>query len=275
VGTAAGGRRWQLVRASKDAVPASLRRVFMVARHGYLGRLRRRARLRRRPVALATVVAAAVLLAGWAVWGTSLLGVREVRVTGTGILTDAEVREAAAVPEQTPLLRVRTGEVADRVAALPPVAEVRVRRAWPSALVVEVVERTAVAVVRPVGEASGDACEPDQDCWGVLDAEGVLFQTRPQAGDLPVLELAEPGPADPATRAALTVLAALTPPLRTDLASVTVDGPASIRLELHSGWTVVWGDERQSETKARVATTLLERDGEVIDVSAPEVVSVR
>jgi cell division protein FtsQ len=226
-------------------------------------------------VALVALAAAAVLLAGWAVWGTSLLGVREVRVTGTGILTEAEVREAAAVPEQTPLLRVRTGEVADRVAALPPVAEVRVRRAWPAALVVEVVERTAVAAVPAGEEASGDACEPDQSCWGMLDAEGVVFQTRPQAGDLPLLELAEPGPTDPATRAALTVLVALTPPLRADLASVSVDGPASIRLELHSGWTVVWGDEQQSEAKARVATTLLDRDGEIIDVSAPEVVSVR
>jgi cell division protein FtsQ len=263
VGTAAGGRRWRLVRASKDAVPASLRRVTVVARHSYLGRLRRRARFRRRPVALVALAVAAVLLAGWAVWGTSLLGVREVRVTGTGILTEAEVREAAAVPEQTPLLRVRTGEVADRVAVLPPVAEVRVRRAWPATLVVEVVERTAVAAV-PVG-----------DDFAMVDAEGVVFQTRAQAGDLPILELAEPGPADPATQAALTVLVALTPPLRADLASVSVDGPAGIRLELHSGWTVVWGDERQSEAKARVATTLLDREGEIIDVSAPEVVSVR
>lgn len=253
--SAAGGRRWRLVRASKDAVPASLRRVFMVAA--------RRRKVRGRPVAMVAMAVGAALLAGWLLWGTSLLGVREVRVTGTGILTEAEVREAAAIPEQTPLLRLRTGGVADRVGALPPVAEVRVRRDWPDAVVVEVVERTAVAAT------------PDGDEFGLVDAEGVVFQATSQAGDLPLLELAEPGPADPATRAALTVLASLTAPLRADLASVTVDGPAGIRLELRSGWTVVWGDQSESDAKARVATALLERDGEVMDVSAPEVVSVR
>jgi cell division protein FtsQ len=253
---AAGGRRWRLVRASKDAVPASVRRVFMVA-------ARRRSRLRGRPLVAVAVAAALLLLIGWVVWGTSLLGVREVRVTGTGILTVAEVREAAAIPEQHPLLRVRTGEVAGRVEALPPVAAVRVRRDWPDAVVIEVVERTAVAAV------------PAGDEFAILDAAGVVFQTRSQPGDLPLLELAEPGPADPATRAALTVLGSLTAPLRADLASLTVAGPAGISLELGSGWTVVWGDETDSAAKARVATALLEREGEVIDVSAPEVVGVR
>jgi cell division protein FtsQ len=38
---------------------------------------------------------------------------------------------------------------------------------------------------------------------------------------------------------------------------------------------VVWGDRHDSPEKARVATALLDRDGEIIDVSALEVVSVR
>jgi cell division protein FtsQ len=252
--TVPGGRSWRLVRASTDAVPGWVRRFFQTRRP------------RRLPVrAWAYLVAATVvlLLTGWVLWGTSLLGVREVRVTGTEILSAAQVREVAAIPEQTPLLRVGTGEVEDRVAALPPVAEVRVQRDWPSAVVIEVVERTAVAAV------------PTADGLAVVDSAGVVFQTVEQGGDLPVVIVAQPGPDDPATRAALAVLSSLTPELRADLESLTAPGPASIELALRSGWTVVWGDETDSDAKAQVATALLDRDGEVIDVSAPEVVSIR
>jgi cell division protein FtsQ len=184
------------------------------------------------------------------------------------------VREVAAIADQTPLLRVRTGEVADRVAQLPPVAQVSVRREWPSAVVIEIIERTAVAAV-PVVDGFGDACEPNGPCWAVVDRTGVVFQTVAEAGELPVMVVAAPGPEDPATRAALAVLGSLTPQLRADLESLTAAGPASIELTLRSGWTVVWGDESASDAKAALATALLDRDGEVIDVSAPEVVSIR
>jgi cell division protein FtsQ len=250
-----GRRSWRLVRASTDAVPGRVRRFFQAPRR------------RRLPARRSAYVAAAVavtLLAGWVLWGTSVMGVREVRVSGTELLSAAQVRDVAAVPERTPLLRVRTGQVADRVAALPPVAQVQVRRDWPRAVVIEIVERTAVAAVPSSGGA-----------FSVLDATGVVFQTVERAGDLPVVVVDQPGPDDPATRDALTVLAALTPELRADLESLTAAGPAGIELALRSGWTVVWGDETDSDAKAQVATALLDRDGAVIDVSAPEVVSIR
>lgn len=254
---ATGQRRWRLVRASTDAVPARVRRLFMVRqrrRHDVVGR---------RHLTLAGAAMALVLLAGWLLWGTSLLGVREVRVTGAEIVSAEQVREAAGVGQRTPLLRVRPGNVAEQVATLPAVAAVTVRRSWPDAVVIEVVEREPVAAVQDRGQ------------FQLVDIDGVEFHTVPQApAGLPVVELTDPDAAA-GTAAALSVLQALTPQLRTDLATLTVAGPARIELELASGWTVVWGDEHDSELKARVATALLEQEGEIIDVSAPEVVSVR
>lgn len=250
---------WRLVRAGTDAVPAWVRRFFRARRPG--GPAGTPAG---RPWLPVVLVAVLVLLVGWVGWGTSVLGVREVRTTGLTILTPAQVRQAAAVPAQTPLLRVRTGEVADRVAALPPVEQVRVTRSWPDALTVTVVERTAVAAV------------PTAEGVVLVDAEGVVFHTVPEPPlDLPVVVVAAPGPDDPATVAALTVLAALTPQLRAELVSLTVAGPASIELSLFSGQVIRWGDETDSEHKALVATALLDQDAEVIDVSAPDVVSLR
>lgn len=249
-------RRWQLVRAGSDAVPPSTRR-FM-----------RRARQRRMRAALPWAVAGGVLavagLVAWLVLGTGLFGVREVRVVGAELVTPVEVRQAAKVPDGVPLARVDLAGVARRIGTLAPVERATVTRDWPGALVVRVVERTPVAVV------------PQGDRFAVLDRSGVVFRTAPRRPEgLPLARVATPGPEDPHTRAALDVLSALTPQLRESLVDVTVEGLARITLRLGGGRTIVWGDATRGGDKARVATSLLGRKADTIDVSAPDVVTFR
>jgi cell division protein FtsQ len=236
-------------------VPSSVRRFHQRIR-------RRRLRSAAPWLAVGGTLAVVALLA-WVVFGTSLLAAREVAVTGTAVLSTDDVRAAAAVAPDTPLARVDLDKVRAAVSALPPVAQVTVHRQWPSTLVIDVVERTGLAAV-PVGSA-----------YAVIDREGVAFRTVPtRPRELPLVVLSRPGPEDPATRAAVTVLAALTPQLREGLVRLVAPAPARIRLELSGGRTVVWGDAEDNDTKARVATALLKREGTVIDVSAPEFVTV-
>lgn len=229
----------------------------------------RRARQRRlraaAPWAAAAGVALVALLVLWVVYGTGLFGVREVRVVGGELVTADQVRQAAAVPDGTPLARVDLAAVGRRVGELAPVFRATVTRDWPDALLIEVVERSAVAVV-PRGDAG----------YLVIDVAGVPFRTvsRQPAG-LPLVRLATPGPEDPGTRDALQVLDVLTPELRERLVEVVVQGPAQIRLRLREERTVVWGDASRGDVKARVATGLLSQRGRTIDVSAPDVVTVR
>src|SRR6186997_1489498 len=93
-----GGRSWRLVRADTDAVPTSVRR-FMA-----------RARRRRLRAALPWFTTAGALLVvgalAWLVYGTSVLGVREVRVVGADSLAPREVEQAAAVRMTQPLAGV-------------------------------------------------------------------------------------------------------------------------------------------------------------------------
>ncbi|PWU51414.1 peptidase S33 [Micromonospora globispora] len=247
-------RRWQLVRANTDAVPPSTRR-FMA-----------RARQRRMRAALPWAVAAGVLalagLVAWTVLGTGLFGVREVRVVGGKLVSPVEVRDAAAVPDDEPLARVDLAATARRVGTLAPVERAYVSRDWPGTLVIRVVERTAVAAV-PQGEQ-----------FAVIDRSGVVFRTVPRAPDgLPLVQVGRPGPDDPGTRAGLQVLAALTPQLRAELVAVDVAGLARITLKLHGDRQVIWGDATRGADKSRVATALLGRDADTIDVSAPDVVT--
>jgi cell division protein FtsQ len=251
-----GGRSWRLVRADTDAVPPSVRR-FMA-----------RARQRRLRAALPWAVAGAVLLVAgavaWTVYGTAVFGVRDVRVTGAELAGPLEVRTVAAVADRQPLALVDLDAVRARVEAIPPVDRAVVRRDWPNRIVIDVVERTPVAAV-PAGTTVR-----------LIDDEGVPFREVAEApGGLPVVRLANPSSADPNTKAALTVLASLTDELRGQLLQVSVPAPARIQLSLAKGRTVIWGDDTENATKARVATSLLARKGDTIDVSAPQVVTIR
>ena len=248
-----GTRRWRLVRARRDAVPESVRR--------FSARARRRRLRAARPwlVSLGTVlVLASAAGVGYA---TPLLGVAHVRVEGAALVTPDEVRAAAAVPAGTPLVRVDLAAVGRRVRGLAPVARATVTRSWPDTLVVRVWERTGVAAV------------PVDGRYAVVDVTGVAFQTVAAAPGLPVVKVAHPGPDDATTRAALTVVAALTPELRDLLVALVADAPTRIRLDLRGGKAVIWGDATENEDKARVATSLLGRPVTVIDVSAPDVVT--
>ncbi|GIF11928.1 cell division protein FtsQ/DivIB [Actinoplanes teichomyceticus] len=251
-----GTRNWRLVRADTDAVPPSARR-FMA-----------RARQRRLRAALPWLVGAGVLLVAggllWLVYGTSVLGVRTVEVAGAQTLGAEQVRAAAAVPAGRPLARVDLDDVAARVRGLAPVDRVVASREWPSTLRIEVVERVAVAAVPVRGQ------------FELIDDDGVPFRVvaAPPAG-LPLARLATPGPADANTHSALTVLAALSDDLREQLVAISVTSPVAIRLELRKDRVVIWGDDTDSEQKSKVATALLRRKGDEIDVSAPTVVTIR
>jgi cell division protein FtsQ len=251
-----GGRNWRLVRADTDAVPPSVRR-FMA-----------RARQRRLRAALPWAIGLGVLLVlgglTWLIYGTPVLGVRDVKVVGAQLLTPDQVRDAVDVRSDEPLARVNLDHVRARVRAIPAVDRVVVRRSWPSTLVVEVVERTPVAAV-PAGKQ-----------FTLVDRSGVPYETVPgKPADLPLLRLATPGPADQNTRSGITVLESLSDELREQLVAVSVAAPAQIKLELRKDRTVVWGDDTQSERKSQVATVLLHRAGSQIDVSAPTVVTIR
>src|SRR5689334_8397499 len=130
-------RRWRLVRARPEAVPASVRRF------------NQRAKQRRWRAARPWLVGAAGLgLAGplgWLVYGTPVLGVRHVSVHGATFVSPDEVRTAAAVRAGTPLASLDLSAVRRRVATLAPVRAARIERDWPSTVLIVITERVPVA----------------------------------------------------------------------------------------------------------------------------------
>ena len=223
----------------------------------------RRRRIARRAGLVAAGLAPLALL-GWLLLSSPLLAVRTVAVSGTSRLTPAEVRAAAHVVIGTPLARVDDAAVVRRVEALRPVEAVQVSRGWPGTLRIRVVERRPM-----VGIVDGHRVT-------LLDADGVAFAS---VAALPPgvvrLQVTRPGPKDPATLAALHVLADLTGPMRGRVRIIRAASPSSVTLVLHDGRRVLWGGAGQTALKLEAAEVLLTMPGTVFDVSRPEVVTRR
>lgn len=202
-----------------------------------------------------------VLGLAWVLLVSRWLGVDRVQVVGQQRVTAAQVEQASAVLAGVPLARVDTGAVERRVGRLAPVEAVQVTRSWPGTLRVVVTERTPVAgLVSPAGVT-------------LVDATGVLFGGERRLPDGVVrLQVTAPGPADPATRAALAVLRELPPALRERVRIVRAATPSSVELLVADGKRVVWGAPGGTATKAAAALVLLRTDSPVVDVSAPGLV---
>jgi cell division protein FtsQ len=194
---------------------------------------------------------------------TPAMSARDIVVTGIGTVTREEVLDAARVRQGTPLLQVNTNQVADRVAAIRRVASARVQREYPSALRITIVERVPVAV------------KDFPDGPHLFDRDGVDFATAPPPPALPYLDVADPGPADPATKAALQVLTALRPEVAGQVGKIAAPSVASITLTLGDGRVVIWGTTDRADEKAEKLAALLTQPGRTYDVSSPDLPTVK
>ncbi|HEY8882574.1 MAG TPA: cell division protein FtsQ [Dermatophilaceae bacterium] len=201
------------------------------------------------------------LLAGgiWLVQFSPVLVARSVRVEGVPRGAVSEIMRRAAVPIGTPMARVDTTAIADRVIATATLAEVSVGLSWPSTIVIMASPRVPVlAVKNPQGQVQ------------VVDAQGVAYATvtAPPRG-VPMINTVESPPSREALRAGITVLRALSTSQRGRVTNVTVSGANMVTLKLGTV-TVVWGGASEPELKVRVLTALMGHKGfGTIDISAP------
>jgi cell division protein FtsQ len=200
-----------------------------------------------------------VLVVGsvWLVLFSSVLAVNGVEVHGTRTLSAAQVRAVADVPEGEPLARVDLDRIQARVEALEEVRSADVTRQWPDQVLIEVVEREAIALVDIGGQIRG------------MDKDGVVFREYRQAPPgLPRVQTAT-GTRGEALREAAAVVSALPRDLAGRVDHVEVETIDRITLVLGDGRTVMWGSADESEQKAEVLATLLKQDARNYDVSVP------
>jgi cell division protein FtsQ len=217
---------------------------------------------------VAVLVLGVLGTAAWVLFGSRVLVVRHVEVTGAHIVPKNRVVAATGVRLGGSMIRLDAGVVANRVAGIQQVESVRVARHWPGTLRVEVRERVPVVMV------TGGRRYYEIDRFGVTV---LAASARPRG--LPELIVAAPGPRDPATGAALAVWRGLSARFRARVAAIGATDPEAVTLRLTSGVSVVWGAPERVAEKVRLVEALVGtpagRSAHTIDVSSPEVVTTR
>jgi len=210
---------------------------------------------------LLAAVVGLVLIVGWLVGFSSVLGVRSVAISGEHRVSAGQISAAAGIRHGTPLARLDTGAVRDRIAAIPAIRTVTVTTGYPSTVHIRVTERVAVGY------------RLDADGAVLVDAANVQFGTlpRPPRG-LPELEVT----GDSArSAAAATVAGALPASFAGAVERIAVPTVQSITLTLTDGRTVLWGGTDRSGEKAKLVPVLVHQPGSYFDVSDPSSVISR
>jgi cell division protein FtsQ len=235
-----------------------------VTQHGQdnVSRLPRRRlteRLPSRRVLVFAVGLALVMLAAWVVFFSTWLAADEISVSGAETLSAGDVRAVAAVSLGTPLARLDIEGVRRRVAEIPEVREVEVRRKWPHTVAIDIVEREPVAVLRR------------DSIWWSIDKDGKLFAGGAQRVERwPLLSVPATAGEDALLEAA-RVASALPADLRRITVRLSAESMDSITVHLQGSRTVMWGSATDSERKVEVLRALLKQaTSATYDVSVPE-----
>jgi len=206
--------------------------------------------------------------AAWILFGSPLLVVRSVTVSGSRLVPRSEILASSGVQLGTPLIRVNTARAAARIEQITQVRSVQVTRSWPNRLVIVVRERTPVLVLPAFGGG-----------YDLADAHGVVLQrVARRPADLPLYPTVAPEGAlrgDPDLTAAAAVLGELPAQLRRSVISITAPHPDQVTLRLAGGVTVLWGDTGRAAIKARELAVLRRSHLRYYDVSAPGSVATR
>lgn len=218
---------------------------------------------RRLRIALGVAIVVVVALVGVGLTQSPVLDVDQVQVQGATASDADDVRTVAGIGTASPMVSVDTSGAADRVEALAWVDSATVTRSWPGTVVIEVVERTPVAIVGSGSQAV------------LVDAQGRVLGP---AGEVEGLVHVSGSTADPGEQldderaGLLAVVDELPADLRREVAAATVDDQ-EITFVLTDEIEVQWGTGAQSSAKADALAVLLDQaDRDTIDtinVSVP------
>ena len=210
---------------------------------------RRRVSVRVR-VVLAALAAVAILGGCW-LWlrDSSLVAVRQVRVTGVAGPDARQIRAALTLAARNmTTLDVRVGQLRTAVAPYPVVKDLRVSTQFPHGMRIRVIEGLPVGALVAGGHAIA------------VSGDGTVLHDIP-TGSLPSVPVALlPGGSQITDRNALDALALLAdapPRLTGRIEQVTTVAPHGLVVQLRSGPALYFGDDTDLDAKWSAATEVL------------------
>lgn len=194
----------------------------------------------------------------WSLYLSKWFIAQEVSVTGNERLTIEQISTLAEVPIGNSLMSIDTAAMASLLMSMPEIEVAIVERGWPHTILIKVTERTPIAVA---ATASG---------FNLIDSQGhnAGVVAAPPAG----LLIISAQPDSNAMLGAIKTLAAI--PAQWQLIGLSAATQDSIVATLGSGAVITFGSSERAADKVEVAQALMEKGYSVINVSAPDAVTV-
>lgn len=203
---------------------------------------------------------------------SDVLAVNNVKVNGVSHLTDQEVTQLAAVPDDSTLLRLDSDGIANRLKEHPWVQSVNVVRKFPDTVELDVTERDVAAVVKI----------SNKSIW-VISTDGVWLSAATKQDWKSYrriigvdASLAAPVAGSECTDGgilnALSIYDKISDDLASQVKSISAESSVKTSLTLKNGVTVAFGDASDIELKEADINALLQQyDGKIsyINVRVP------
>jgi len=215
--------------------------------------------IKRRIIFVVVVIAAIISTLLYIGWYSNLLIVKNIEIRGAQEIPVEIISDTAQVSLNTQLLRVPTATVVERLKTITQIGRAEVRRGWPSTLVIQIIERTPIAVT-DISEGRF-----------LVDATGFPYLPAPADANFPLVS----GPDDASRASSVLVWQSFPDWLKPEIVSTNADNPNSMWLLMTSGRTVLWGNVDKAQEKSAVLKVLRRMAGSTYDVSTPEVPVVR
>jgi cell division protein FtsQ len=216
--------------------------------------VQREHRRRRRVVLVVLLVVTALALTGIGLTRSAALDVDHIEVLGADRTNVDGLIGASGLSLGAPMTELDLNGARDAVAALPWIADVRIKRQWPNRISIAVRERTPVAVV-PTAD----------DRWALVDETGQILTVSAGASDRWIrLEGVDPatGPSDSLdadAEGALGVAAALPAELRGGVERISVDDAGQIELRFRTGQTARLGTADALDAKFEALSAVFDQ----------------
>ena len=194
----------------------------------------------------------------WILYQSKWFIAQGVTVTGNSRLSVEQISAVAAVPIGNSLMSINTAALTEQLMELTEIKVVTVERGWPHTILIQVTERTPIAVAATL---SG---------FNLIDSEGK--NAGRVAAPPPGLLVISAVPESKAMLGAINTLAVI--PAQWQLIELAAATQDNIVATLGSGAVITFGSSERAADKVEVAQALLEKGYSVINVSAPDAATV-
>ena len=203
---------------------------------------------RKRLAAIAVITTAVLAATAVGLTRSPLVHARTIRVHGASHLTRSDVLGEAQIAVGVNVFMLDARAAERRLEADPWVADATISKHLPSTLVVDIQERSPVAVMESAG------------LLRLVAGDGTLLDAAAQGVSLPLIASAEEALSEPAPAAvhgAARAVARMTPALRAQIAQVSILADGTLRVDLRSGAQVSYGPAVDLVAKGEALQALL------------------